>query len=77
MPMNAPKPEEAEAWHDRCAQRLQQIDPELPFPDARRVALDLWGFERTRAMPPEAAADFVSREMQAPRPRFERRASPR
>lgn len=69
--------DDASHWRERCAQRLQHLDPDLGPSDARRVAQELWGFERTRAMPPDDAADFVNREMQLDRPRFERRVKPR
>ena len=46
--------------------------------EAERLAKDVYEFERTRAMPPEAAAEFISTEMARPdRAPFERRATPR
>jgi hypothetical protein len=62
------------AWVERCAHRITQLDPELAFYEAKELADDLRAFERTRAMDPEAAADFVADQLARPdRPRFERR----
>lgn len=65
---------ESGVWIERCAHRIAELDPELAFYEAREVADALRSFERTRAMSPEAAADFVASELARPdRPRFERR----
>ncbi len=68
---------DAGIWREHCARRLQKLDPDLGAFDARRIAGELWSFERTRAMSPDDAAEFVNREMQADAPRFERRLTPR
>ena len=66
------------AWRSRCAQRMAQLDPDLTRIEAERLAKDVHAFERTRAMDPEAAAEFVSIEMARPdRAPFERRSVPR
>ena len=67
-----------QAWRSRCAQRMAELDPDLTRIEAERLAKDVHAFERTRAMEPEAAAEFVSIEMSRPeRAPFERRAAPR
>ena len=66
------------AWRSRCAQRMAALDPDLTRSEAERLAMDVYAFERTRAMEPEAAAEFVSIEMSRPeRAPFERRSVPR
>jgi len=66
------------AWRSRCAQRMAELDPDLTRSEADRLARDVHAFERTRAMEPEAAAEFVSIEMSRPeRAPFERRSVPR
>jgi hypothetical protein len=66
------------AWRSRCAQRMAELDPDLTRSEAERLARDVHAFERTRAMEPEAAAEFVSIEMSRPeRAPFERRSVPR
>ena len=65
-------------WRSRCALRLAELDPEMSRMEAERLAKDIHAFERTRAMSPEAAAEFVSVEMARPdRAPFERRTQPR
>ncbi len=65
-------------WRNRCAQRIAELDPDLTRSEAERLAKDVHAFERTRAMEPEAAAEFVSAEMSRPeRAPFERRATAR
>ena len=65
-------------WRNRCAQRIAEIDQDLSRIEAERLAKDVYDFERTRAMSPEAAAEFVAVEMSRPdRAPFERRATPR
>jgi len=65
-------------WRSRCAQRMAELDPDLTRSEAERLAVDIHAFERTRAMEPEAAAEFVSIEMSRPdRAPFERRSVPR
>ena len=65
-------------WRNRCAQRIAEIDQDLSRIEAERLAKDVWAFERTRAMSPEAAAEFVAVEMSRPdRAPFERRATAR
>ena len=66
------------AWRSRCAQRMAELHPDLTRGEVERLAKDIHAFERTRAMEPEAAAEFVSIEMSRPeRPPFERRSAPR
>jgi hypothetical protein len=66
------------AWRTRCAQRMAELDPDLTRSEAERLAKDVYAFERTRAMEPEAAAEFVSIEMSRPeRAPFERRSASR
>jgi hypothetical protein len=64
-------------WIERCARRISELDREMAEAEARRIARDLHKFERTRAMEPEAAVDFVTLQMAEPLPRFERRRSNR
>ena len=65
-------------WRNRCAQRIAEIDQDLSRSEAERLAKDVYAFERTRAMSPEAAAEFVAVEMSRPdRAPFERRATAR
>ena len=65
-------------WRNRCAQRIAELDHEISRIEAERLARDIHAFERTRAMTPEAAAEFVSVEMARPdRAPFERRSQPR
>jgi hypothetical protein len=67
-----------EAWCDRCAQRLTELDEAITTAEARRLAKDVYAFERTRAMGPDSAAEFVALEMSRPdRGPFERRSAPR
>lgn len=69
------EPLNADGWCDRCAKRFMELDPELATSDAEQAAQDVYAFERTRAMGPEAAASFVAYEMSRPdRARFERRS---
>ena len=66
---------DAADWRDRCAQRIAELDQDLSKIEAERLAKDVYAFERTRAMSPEAAAEFVAVEMSRPdRAPFERRA---
>jgi hypothetical protein len=68
----------APEWRERCARRVREIDANISESEAETVAQDLYDFERTRAMQPEEAADFVAEQMsQAEPPRFERRSSKR
>lgn len=65
----------ADQWCERCASRFMALDAKLAENDARQIAQDVYSFERTRAMTPEAAAEFVAAEMSRPdRAQFERRA---
>lgn len=65
-------------WRSRCAQKMSELDPDLTRGEAERLAKDIYAFERTRAMAPEAAAEFVSIEMSRPeRAPFERRSAER
>ncbi|HEX4235196.1 MAG TPA: hypothetical protein VH041_12925 [Caldimonas sp.] len=66
------------AWRSRCAQRIAELDQDMARMEAERLAKDVYAFERTRAMSPEAAAEFIWAEMGRPdRAPFERRAQSR
>ena len=68
----------AEEWRERCARRIRELDAEISESEAQTVAQDVYDFERTRAMQPEEAADFLAEQMsQAEPPRFERRSKKR
>ena len=64
-------------WIERCAQRIVQIEHDIDSDEAKRLAADLRCFERTAAMAPEEAVDFVASELGRPDLRFERRSAPR
>ncbi len=65
---------DASVWCERCADRIVALDDEISAAEARRIARDVHAFERTRAMEPEAAADFIAEEMnRVDGSRFERR----
>jgi hypothetical protein len=69
---------DATAWRIRCALRIAELDQDISRIEAERLARDVYAFERTRAMTPEAAAEFVAVEMTRPdRPPFERRSAAR
>jgi hypothetical protein len=65
------------AWTERCIDRLVQIDPSLSRGEAEALARELFQFERTAAMAPEAAVEFVAHQIARPGLRFERRTAPR
>jgi hypothetical protein len=66
------------SWRSRFAQRIAELDQDISRMEAERLAKDVYAFERTRAMSPEAAAEFISVEMARPdRAPFERRAQSR
>jgi hypothetical protein len=64
-------------WIARCAGQLLRIDPKLSSDEATGLAHEFFAFQRTAAMTPEAAADFVAAELAQAQPRFERRTAPR
>jgi hypothetical protein len=67
----------AELWVRRCMARMRQLDPHLALEDAEEIATEMYDFERTGVMAPEAAVDFVVTQMlNEPFARFERRATP-
>ena len=67
--------QEAAEWCSRCAQRLGELDDSILAAEARDMAKDLYAFERTRAMDPRRAAEFVTAEMaNSERKPFERRS---
>lgn len=73
-----PHPIEADEWRERCARRVCELDAKISPDEAQTVANDVYDFERTRAMNPEEAADFVAEQMsQTEPPRFERRGKDR
>ena len=62
-------------WLERCRARILEVTPQLSAEEAIEIARSMRGSERTGAMEPEAAVDFVVAEMrQDVPPRFERRA---
>jgi hypothetical protein len=68
----------ARIWLDRCARRISEIDEEIAEGEARRIARELHKFERTRAMEPEVAVEFVAAQLAHPGgERFERRSASR
>ena len=73
-----PEPLDPNQWRTRCAHRITVLDSQITRSEAQPVAEDVYAFERTRAMAPEDAADFVATEMTRPdRQRFERRSTDR
>lgn len=63
-------------WLRRCRAHLLVVEPTLADDEAAEIADAIHAFERTRVMAPEAAVDFVARELRRqPLPRFERRAT--
>ncbi len=64
-------------WIRRCALRISEIEADVDRSEARSIALALHDFERTRALDPESAVEFVATELIRPRPVFERRSAPR
>jgi hypothetical protein len=65
-------------WRERCARRIRELDLQMSESEAETVAQDVYDCERTRAMRPEDAADFVADQMsQVEPPRFERRSKER
>jgi hypothetical protein len=64
-------------WIARCAGHLTRIDPQLSSDEATGLATEFFHFQRTAAMEPEAAADFVASEIARGNPRFERRSGAR
>ena len=72
------QPDVVDIWCDRCARRIGELDEGITQAEAKKLAQDLYAFERTRAMGPIDAAEFVAVEMSRPdRGPFERRAVPR
>lgn len=69
------EPLQTDEWCDRCAKRFTELDHDISGDEAQQIAHDVHAFERTRAMGPEGAADFVAFEMSHPgRSRIERRS---
>lgn len=64
-------------WIARCAAHLVGIDPQMSGDEATGLAHEFFQFQRTAAMTPEAAADFVASEIARAQPRFERRSAAR
>jgi len=54
--------------------QIRLVEPELREEEVAAVAQQLFSFERTVAMPPEKAVEFVVSELAGLTPRFERRA---
>jgi hypothetical protein len=72
-----PNPLSPSDWVARCIQQLRIADQGLSAEDAANVAQQLLAFERTGAMQPENAVDFVVSELAMPTPCFERRSPSR
>lgn len=67
-----------DVWITRCATRILEVDARIDASEAEAIARDLKSFERTGAMEPEQAVDFVATELaRGQRTNFERRATPR
>jgi threonine dehydratase len=64
-------------WIERCVLRIMQLDQNIGDAEAFDLARNIGGFERTAAMAPEVAVDFVASELARPAPRFERRSESR
>jgi len=65
-------------WLERCRVRILEVTPQLSAEEAIEIARSMRESERTGAMEPEAAVDFVVAQMrQDVPPRFERRAARR
>lgn len=64
-------------WVARCIQQIRLVEPGLTEGEAADVARQLHRFERTGAMAPEDAVEFVISELAGPAPRFERRSASR
>ena len=77
MKSTRPSKMPASDWVTRCIQQIRLVDPGLNEQEAADVARQLLSFERTGAMPPEAAVKFVVSELAGPTPRFERRSPSR
>ena len=50
-------------WLERCERRLSELEDDIADTEARRLARQLHEFERTRAMAPEEAANFVAERL--------------
>lgn len=67
-----------DVWVERCARRIAEVERGIDDDEALGLASQMGEFERTAAMPPEDAVEFVAREMARPdHGRFERRTAPR
>ena len=64
-------------WVKRCIEQIRLVDPDLTEEEAANMAKQLFSFERTAAMRPEDAVEFVVSELASPAPRFERRSPSR
>jgi hypothetical protein len=61
-------------WLERCAARILAVEPDVSRDEALEIARTMQTFERTGAMEPEAAVNFVAEEMhKSGLIRFERR----
>jgi len=76
--MTATQTLEPSEWRSRCARRIAELDDDISPVEAQTIAQDIYAFERTRAMAPEAAADFIAEQMSRTEPpKFERRSKDR
>lgn len=67
-----------DTWLGRCAARIAAVDSGIEADEAEKIAATMASVERLRAMPPEAAVDFVSGQAGRDEPeRYERRRMPR
>jgi len=67
-------------WIERCAWYLVRAVPDFAPDEANTLARKIYEFERTSAMPPEAAVDFVAQQIahaDAPDAHAAGRAGPR
>ena len=66
------------AWLALCEVRIAQVEPSLTLAERQHLARSMLEFERTGAMPPEAAVDFVVSQMsKSERDLLERRSARR
>ena len=65
-------------WLAQCEARIAQVEPSLSVTERQRLARAMLEFERTGAMSPEAAVDFVVSQMsKSERDLLERRSARR
>ena len=68
---------QVDPWITECAAHLLLLEPAMSRAEAQAIAESMRNFERTGAMAPPVAAEFVASEMRKPDgERFERRGGP-